>query len=93
MPTAVPSHVGCTVVVEISPAGVVHCHEYEGDAGDGWVAHGEPGEIVDDLFREQSTEVAQEHEQDGTVRGQLAEGPGGSEPDTVDREIEHGIGE
>ena len=79
-------------MIEEGPAGVVHCHEYEDDAGYGWVAHGEPGEVGDDLLREKSTEVAEKDQQNGPVAREFSQG-GCVEADAIDGEIEHRIGQ
>jgi len=86
------SRSGSAVLIEEGPAGVVHCHEYEDDAGYGWVAHGEPGEVGDDLLREQSTEVAEKDQEDGPVAREFSQGRC-VEANSIDGEIEHRIGQ
>jgi hypothetical protein len=83
---------GRAVLIEEGLAGVVHCHEYEDDAGYGWVAHGEPGEVGDDLLREQSTEMAEKDQQDGSVAREFSQRRR-VEANAIDGTIEHRVGQ
>lgn len=83
---------GRAVLIEEGLAGVVHCHEYEDDAGYGWVAHGEPGEVGDDLLREQSTEMAEKDQQDGSIAREFSQCRC-VEANAIDGKIEHRIGQ
>lgn len=81
---------GCVavgVVLEELSGGVGRAHEGEHEGGERWIAHGEPGEIADDLTGEESTGVAKQHEEDRAGRAELAERPGLG-ADNIERSVE-----